>query len=382
MHRILVTGGAGFIGSHTCDRLLERGYEVRVFDALQARVHPHGWPAYLPQEVEKIVGDVRDADALGKALDGVDGVVHLAAYQDYMPDFSTYFAVNTVSTALLFELIVARRLPVRKIVLASSQSVYGEGRYRCAEHEVVHPPSRTEAQLAQRQWELSCPACGGCLEPLPLVEDDSLHPHTAYGISKYALELAALNLGRRYEIPVTNMRYSIVQGTRNSFYNAYSGVARIFTLRLLHDRPPVVYEDGRQQRDYVFVGDVARANVLALEEDAADFQSYNVAGQRMTTVLEVAELLSRLCGKPEIAAQVSGEYRFGDTRHTVSSWEAIGRLGWRPEAVLEDFLGDYVEWVRQQPNLADFYARSEKTMRSAGVIRQATADAPEPGAAS
>jgi len=371
LKRILVTGGAGFIGSHTADCLLQRGYDVRIFDSLQQRVHPHGWPDYLDPGIDKVVGDVRDADTLLKALDGVDGIIHLAAYQDYMPDFSTYFAVNTVSTALLFELIVGNNLPIQKIVSASSQSVYGEGRYECSACGEIHPPSRPEEQLARGDWENLCPTCGQVVSPLPLVETAPVQPHTAYGISKYALELTSLNLGRKYEIPVANMRYSIVQGTRNSFYNAYSGVARIFTLRLLHDQPPVVYEDGLQQRDYVSVHDVARANVLALEDERANFRNFNAAGQKMTTVLEVARLLTRLCGKQQIEPQVSGEYRFGDTRHTVSSWEAIGSLGWRPERAMEDFLAEYVEWVGQQPNLEDFYARSQDAMRSAGVIRKA-----------
>lgn len=371
LKRILVTGGAGFIGSHTVDVLLQRGYDVRIFDSLQDRVHPHGWPAYVPSDVEKIVGDVRDADALGRALEGVDGVIHLAAYQDYMPDFSTYFAVNTVSTALLFELIVGRNLPVQKIVSASSQSVYGEGRYQCAACGEFAPPSRSEAQLARGEWDIRCAACNAAATPLPLIESATVHPHTAYGISKYALEMTTLNLGRKYDIPVANMRYSIVQGTRNSFFNAYSGVARIFTLRLLHEQPPVVYEDGLQQRDYVSVHDVARANVLALEDERANYRNFNAAGQKMTTVLEVARLLTDLCQRPDIEPEVSGEYRFGDTRHTVSSYEALGSLGWRPERAMETFLAEYVDWVRQQPNLDDFYARSQKAMRSAGVIRRA-----------
>ncbi|MDP6778870.1 MAG: NAD-dependent epimerase/dehydratase family protein [Candidatus Latescibacteria bacterium] len=371
MNRILVTGGAGFIGSHTVDELLRRGYQVRVLDALQERVHPRGWPDYLPPAVERMVGDVRDADAMRRALDGIDGVVHLAAYQDYMPDFSTYFAVNTVGTALLFELIVEAGLPVRKIVLASSQSVYGEGRYECGACEVVYPDPRSQEQLAAGRWEVCCPECGAQTEPLPLTERDELHPHTAYGISKQDLEATALRLGRRYGIPVANMRYSIVQGTRNSFYNAYSGVARIFTLRLLHDQPPVIYEDGQQRRDYVHVADVARANVLALEDDRADFRCFNVAGQGSTTVREVADMLARICDKTRTEAELPGEYRLGDTRHTVSSWEAIGELGWRPQTGPEVFLRDYVDWVRQQPNLADFYAHSQSRMKAAGVIQRA-----------
>ena len=377
MKNVLVTGGAGFIGSHTVDLLLRRGCEVRVYDALQERVHPRGWPAHLPAGIDRVRGDVRDAEALRRALQGIDGVVHLAAYQDYMPDFGTYFAVNAVGTALLFEAIVSGRLPVRKIVLASSQAVYGEGSYRCGACGTVHPPARSREQLARGDWEVRCPSCGGPAEPLPLTEELPPHPHTAYGISKYSLEMTALSLGRRYGIPVTNMRYSIVQGRRNSFYNAYSGVARIFTLQLLHGRAPVVYEDGRQRRDYVHVEDVARANLLALEDDRTDFTSLNVAGGRTTTVLEVARMLSAICGRERLEPEVSGEYRLGDARHTVSSGERIGRLGWRPASPPEEFLRDYVEWVRQQPDLGEFYARSRRRMRAAGVIGRAAAAAAE-----
>jgi len=369
MKRILVTGGAGFIGSHTVDLLIGRGYEIRILDSLQERVHPRGWPPYLPAGAERIRGDVRDRAAWEKTLEGIDGVIHLAAYQDYMPDFSTFFHVNTVSVALLYEQIVAQRLPVRKVVLASSQAVYGEGKYCCAEHGVAYPPSRPAERLASGQWELPCPRCGRPMEPLPLTED-AANPHTPYGIAKYAAELASFNLGRKYGIPTVNLRYSIVQGARNSFYNAYSGICRIFTLRLLHDRPPVCYEDGKQLRDYVHVGDVARANLLALEDGRADFQAFNVAGQKGTTVLEYARLVARATGK-EIEPLISGDYRFGDTRHTVSSWAALGELGWRPETALEDVIDEYVAWVRQQPGLADFYEESEKKMRTAGIIRRA-----------
>lgn len=364
---VLVTGGAGFIGSHTVDELLSKGYAVRVFDSLQERVHPRGWPAYLPSEVDKVRGDVRNRNELRKALDGVSAVFHLAAYQDYMPDFSTFIDVNTLSTALLFELIVADKLPVRKIVLASSQSVYGEGRYRCPEHGTFFPAARGETQLSKGEWEITCPSCGSVGES-QVFDEATTNPHTAYGISKYALELLALNLGRKYDIPVANMRYSIVHGPRNSFYNAYSGIARIFTLRLLHDKPPICYEDGQQRRDYVYVGDVARANVLALEDERADFRSFNVAGRGPTTVAEYARLLTTTCGV-DIEPIISGEYRYGDTRHTVSSWQALGVLGWEPRTPLQTIAREYVDWVRQQDDLDEYYAGSEAAMRDAGILR-------------
>ena len=369
MKRILVTGGAGFIGSHTVDRLLTQGYQVRILDALQERVHPHGWPSYISPAVECIQGDVQNRSDFLKALKDVQGVLHLAAYQDYMPDFSTFFQVNTVSTALLFELIVEHNLPIEKVVLASSQAVYGEGKYHCSEHGTVYPESRSAAQLARGAWEIECPHCQASLVPLSITED-TVKPHTAYGISKYALELAAHNLGRKHNIPTVCMRYSIVQGPRNSFYNAYSGICRIFTLRLLHGHPPICYEDGLAQRDYVFVGAVARANILVLEDPRANYQSYNVAGQKSTTVLDYAHLLSKACGN-NISPLISGEYRFGDTRHTVSSATPLKALGWKPETPLETIIEQYLEWVQEQPDLEDFYSASIQKMKAANIIRQA-----------
>jgi len=202
--RVLVTGGAGFIGSHTVDLLLACGYKVRVLDSLQPRVHPHGKPDYLPSSVDFHHGEVENREHLLAALQGVDFVLHLAAYQDYMPDFSRFLHVNAESTALLYELILAARLPVRKVVVAASQAVAGEGKYQCAEHGVIHPGPRPIEQLERGDWEVHCPHCGAYLTPLPIDEATS-NPHTAYGISKFAVEMLALNLGRRYGVPSTSV---------------------------------------------------------------------------------------------------------------------------------------------------------------------------------
>lgn len=367
--KVLVTGGAGFIGSHTVDLLLEKGHSVRILDNLQERVHRKGKPAYIPDDIEFLAGDVRDKGVLDRALQGVDYIFHLAAYQDYMPDFSTFFQVNTVSTALLYELIVEKKYPVQKIVLASSQAVYGEGKYECDGHGVVYPGPRPLGQLLRQEWELMCPTCGRILRHMK-IDEGVVNPHTAYGISKYALEMAAFNLGRKYGIPTVAMRYSIVLGPRNSFYNAYSGACRIFTTRLLHDRAPIVYEDGNQLRDYVYVGDVARANVLVLERDEANGQAFNVGGQKGTTVLELARIVVSKCGK-DIKPEVPGEFRFGDTRHTVSDSSKLRSLGWEPLTLLEKTVEEYVEWVRSQPDLEEYYAEAERMMKAKDVIRKA-----------
>ncbi|HJQ69087.1 MAG TPA: NAD-dependent epimerase/dehydratase family protein [Blastocatellia bacterium] len=367
MKRVLVTGGAGFIGSHTVDLLLERGYEVRILDSLQPRVHPRGKPDYLPREAEFIQGDVANRDDLGRALRGVSSVIHLAAYQDYLPDFSRFIHTNTESSALLFELIVENNLAVEKIVFASSQSVSGEGRYSCSEHGVVYPEPRSIDQLSRADWEVKCPSCGEEMTPL-LIDEKTVHPHTAYAISKYAIELLANSLGRRYKIPTACMRYTYVQGTRNSFYNAYSGIARRFALRLLNGLPPICYEDGKQLRDYVNVKDIARANLLVMEDEGANYRVFNAGGGRAVTVLEFAEIMVK-----EFAADleplVPGEFRLGDTRHTISDNAALNALGWEPAIPVEHNVSQYVAWMREQKNTAEYLEEAERVMRAQGVVQ-------------
>src|SRR3990167_10988567 len=296
--KVLVTGGAGFIGSHTVDLLLEKGYHVKVLDMLQPRVHPFGKPKYMGPEVEFIQGDVADKNVLSKAMEGVEGIFHLAAYQDYMTDFSNFIRTNTLSTALFLEIIVEKKLNIKKIVLASSQSVYGEGKYNCKDHGIQYPDSRSIMQLENSDWEMYCPqsGCKKYLEPV-LIDEAVTNPFTAYGISKEALERLAAKLGKRYSIPTVSMRYSIVQGPRNSFFNAYSGVCRIFTLRLINDKSPVIYEDGKQLRDYVHVLDVAAANVLAFENPKCNHSALNVGGITGTNLLDYTKVLIKVAGK-------------------------------------------------------------------------------------
>jgi dTDP-L-rhamnose 4-epimerase len=367
--KVLVTGGAGFIGSHTVDLLLQKGHTVRVLDALTPPVHRDGrMPDYLPREVEFMRGDVRDRAAWERALDGMDAVYHFAAYQDYLPDFSKFFHVNAVSTALLYEIIVEKRLPIQKIIVASSQSVYGEGKYHCATDGIQYPGQRPAEQLAQRHWEPRCPVCG---RPIKSEHTDEavVNPHNAYAMSKHAEEMIALNLGRRYRIPAVGMRYSITQGPRQSFRNAYSGVLRIFAMQILAGERPTVYEDGRQLRDYVYVGDVARANLLALEDSRADYQAFNVGAGRAWTVLEFARLMAHAAGRDDLEPLVPGEYRFGDTRHIVSDISKLRALGWTPQGAPEQSAREYLAWAQAQPDFRNTTAEARAHMQKVGAVR-------------
>jgi dTDP-L-rhamnose 4-epimerase len=367
--RVLVTGGAGFIGSHTVDRLVERGYEVRVLDSLERPVHQSDAPpAWLSRSAEFVRGDVTRREDLLAALEGVEAVFHLAAYQDYLPDFSRFFRVNAAGTALLYELVVERRLPVRKIVVASSQAVYGEGRHRCPDGRIVYPSMRPEEQLRRGAFELRCPETGAPTQWLP-TDESRVNPQNPYALSKHAQEQIAIQLGRRYEIPSVAMRYSIVQGPRQSFTNAYSGACRVFCLAMHLGRVPPIYEDGRQVRDFVNIHDVVDANLLALEDPRADYRVLNVGGGRPYRVLEFAEIAARAFGR-EVELAPGGSYRFGDTRHIVSDVAQLRGLGWEPRRTAEDSVAEYRDWLRGLSGVDDVLARAEARMRELGVVRE------------
>src|SRR5262245_24396750 len=324
--KVLVTGGAGFIGSHTCDRLVELGHEVVVLDALMPPVHPNPRAAHLRSEIDFYRGDVRNRDLLTNLLRRVDAVYHFAAYQDYLPEFSRFSDVNVVSTALLYEIIVAEHLELARVVVASSQAAMGEGLYRCAVDGEQLPGMRPERALAAGQWEIPCPQCGGPMAMQPTPESIS-NPQNAYGMSKLGQEMVAVNLGRRYGIPTVALRYSIVQGPRQSVYNAYSGACRIFCLSYLQGIAPTLYEDGLMLRDYVNIDDVVDANVLVLDDDRAAGRVFNVGGGRALTTREFADVVMRQYGSTN-AGVVTGEFRFGDTRHIFSDISSLRTLGW------------------------------------------------------
>jgi len=369
--RILVTGGAGFIGSHTCDRLLEQGHDVVILDALTQPVHRGGRPAYLSPGADFYQGDVRNRDLLANLLRRVDAVYHFAAHQDYLPDFSRFSDVNVVSTALLYEIIVAERLDLARVVVASSQSAMGEGLYLCPADGEQVPAMRAEEALAAGRWDIPCPVCGGPLHMQETPERIS-NPQNPYGMSKLGEEMVAVNLGRRYGIPTVALRYSIVQGPRQSVYNAYSGACRIFCLSYLLGVPPTLYEDGGAIRDFVNIDDVVDANLLVLDDERAAGRVFNVGGGHAVTTREFADVVMRQYGSREPAV-VTGEYRFGDTRHIVSDISALRALGWEPKRTPADSVAAYAEWLRGMDGLDGVLAEANARMRALGVVRKAGA---------
>ena len=349
--KILVTGGAGFIGSHLVDALVAAGHRVRVLDSLDPQVHGPGAtrPAHLHAKAELIVGDVRDRAAVARALDGVEVVFHEAAavgVGQSMYQIEHYVSVNAVGAAVLLEGIVERRSQFRKVVVASSMSIYGEGLYRAPDGRLVHPPLRTEADLAARRFELIETWEGADPARHPRGEAAPAHLDLRHHQARPRGDVP--RRGQAYGIPVVALRYFNVYGPRQALSNPYTGVVAIFSSRLLNRRPPLVYEDGRQTRDFVHVSDIVQANLLALEKSAADGRIYNVGTGRATSVLDVAETLSELLdyGDPP---EVLGKYRAGDIRHCVADISRIQReLGYRPKVAFTEGLRELLAWLRTQ----------------------------------
>ncbi len=372
---ILVTGGAGFIGSHTVDALLAKGHNVRILDNLQKPVHLKGMPTWVPAEAEFVLGDVRNKADWEKCLRGIDAIYHLAAYQDYLPDFSTFMHVNAVSTSLMYEVIQEKGLDLKKIIIASSQFVQGEGLYRCAEcDQLLGPTMRSERQLADGVWEQICPECDNQLE-WQWTEETYTSPPNAYAMSKQSQEIQGMTFGRRYDIPSVALRYSIVQGPRQSFYNAYSGACRIFALNYYFDKAPTAYEDGLQCRDFVNIHDVVRANLLVLDDEKADYQVLNVGGGKPYTIIEFAEIVrlevEKYKDSPLTSAEIPNLYRFGDTRNACSNTDKIKQLGWQPQNTPQDSVADYVKWLYEQDNVEDILDYANNVMKNSNVVRSA-----------
>jgi dTDP-L-rhamnose 4-epimerase len=353
---VLVTGGAGFIGSHLVDALTADGHRVRVFDNLEPQVHgllreSEEWPEYSHPDAEYILGDVRDRNALVKAMRGIDVVFHQAAMVGVgqsMSQVERYVDVNSRGTAVLLDIIIndnSIRDRLRKIIVASSMSIYGEGKYDCSEHGAVFPRYRTVGQLALQDWELHCPLCDRNVWPRPTDEDVPLEPMSIYAISKKDQEELSLVTGRAYQIPVIALRYFNTYGPRQALSNPYTGVAAIFSSRLLNGKAPVIFEDGLQTRDFVHVSDIVQANRLAMESAEMDYLALNVGSGRPVTILEVAEALGeRLLADTQ--PKIIGEYRAGDIRHCYSDISKISRYEYETKVSLFEGLSELAAWYK------------------------------------
>jgi dTDP-L-rhamnose 4-epimerase len=369
--RVLVTGGAGFIGSHLVDALLARGYAVRVLDNLLDQVHPSGTARFLAPQAELQVGDLRDRAAVDRALDGVSVVWHqggMVGNGQSMYDIRRYVDVNAVGTATLLEAMLARRAQFRRLVVASSMVVYGDGAYRCPSHGRIGRVTRPLERLRRAAWEPVCLACGQEVAPVPTPEDHPREPTSPYGISKRDQEELALVLGRTHGLPTIALRYLNTYGSRQSLGNPYTGVAAIIATRLLNGRRPVIFEDGRQRRDFVHVSDVVRANLAAAEApEAACYQAYNVGTGRSVTVLELARLIAEGLGAdPDVTP--SGEFRAGDIRHCYADVSRTGaQLGWAAERSLESGMGELLTWAGgESPH--DLTERANAELRARRLI--------------
>lgn len=369
--KVLVTGGAGFIGSHTIDYLLERGHEVRILDALIPQVHGANAqrPSYLDPRAELFVGRVEDPVAVKKSLDGVDSVIHLAAavgVGQSMYQIVDYCRTNNLGTAVLWQAIVDNKLRLNSLVVASSMSAYGEGLYRTFDGKVCTPGLRGESQLETGDWEHRSPD-GRLLIPVPTNESKSLAPTSIYAINKKDQEEMCLCLGKAYGIPTTALRLFNVFGSRQALSNPYTGVAAIFCGRLLNDRNPLVFEDGLQKRDFVHVKDVARAFVMAAEHPVPG-ETINIGSGSDITVLEIAEVLARELGK-DIGPQVVGKFRQGDIRHCFADiTRARQLLGWSPTTTFKEGVPELVSWVKEQRGAEDGVDSAWAELKARGLL--------------
>jgi dTDP-L-rhamnose 4-epimerase len=370
---ILVTGGAGFIGSFLVDALLQRGHRVRIYDALVPQVHgpERTPPSYLNTGAELVKGDVRDRETLSKALRDVDVVFHLAAavgVGQSMYQIQYYTEANTLGGAVLLDLLANTPHRVRKMVVASSMSVYGEGKYECTECGSVHPRLRTEAQLRARDWEMRCPHCGRTVSPMPTDESKPLLPTSIYAITKRDHEEMFLSTGLAYGIPAVALRFFNTYGPRQALSNPYTGVMAIFSARLLNGLSPIVYEDGRQLRDFVHVSDIVQGLLLAMERPEADYQVLNLGTGAPISVAQIAELLCEHLTGGGVRPEIRHQFRAGDIRHCYADLtRARDTLGYAPRITLEEGLAGLLAWVKGQ-SVADGFGQVDEELAVRSLV--------------
>src|SRR5881396_2680690 len=370
MKRTLVTGAAGLIGSHVVDLLVREGWLVRALDNLEPQTHRCVRPTWVNKRAEFVEGDLRDHDTITAALDRIDFVFHQAAYGGYMPEITKFVHVNSLGTAQMLEVIREKNLPIKKIIVASSQAVYSEGAGECPKHGLVFPSVRPIEQLYNGDWQVHCPLCGAITKSVPTPENAPVGGETVYGLTKVDQERLVLLWGKQVGISTVALRYSCTYGPRQSIFNPYTGVIAIFCTRLLNGLPPVLYEDGEQTRDFSFVEDVARANLLAVETDRLDGLAVNIGSGRGIPIREIAEQLSDIL-KIDIAPEINGEFRPGEMRHLTSDTTLARSAGYEPNIDLTTGIERYLDWIRLQCDVRDYFSEAETILRSKGIVHRA-----------
>ncbi|MBL7196679.1 MAG: NAD-dependent epimerase/dehydratase family protein [Candidatus Omnitrophica bacterium] len=370
--KALVTGGAGFIGSHLVDTLLEKSHRVRVIDNLEPQVHGRSGrkPLYLSSEAEFIKADINNKSALKRALKGVEVIFHMASavgVGQSMYQIRKYTYANDVGTANLLELITQTKNKVKKIVVSSSMSIYGEGRYRCPRCGDFYPEQRSSKQIQKRLWEMRCPKCNKESVPFPTNEDKPLFPQSIYAINKSSQEQMCLAIGSAYKIPTVALRYFNAYGSRQSLSNPYTGVLAIFSCRVLNNKPPIIFEDGLQSRDFIHVKDIVKANILAMEKKQADYEVFNIGTGLRTTLVKLADVLIKAIN-PKLKMQITNKFREGDTRHCFADITKIKKkLGFSPGVKLERGLKDLLDWLKTQ-KARDKISKMNLELKKRGLV--------------
>ncbi len=370
--RALVTGGAGLIGSHIVDLLIREGWTVRILDNLEPQTHKRGKPEWVNPAAEFRQGNVQDYETMLDVLQGIDVVFHEAAYGGYMPEMAKYVLVNSFGTAQMLEIIRDERLPIRKVVVASSQAVYSEGAANCPDHGAVVPLLRPAEQLRNGDFTVHCPVCGKATTSIPTLESTPGGGETVYALTKVDQERLVLLWGKQTGTPTVALRYSCTYGPRQSLFNPYTGVIAIFCTRLLNGQPPIMYEDGGQTRDLCFVEDIARANLLVATTEAVDGLAVNVGSGRATSVRDLARIIAEQLGV-DLEPLARGEFRPGEIRSLISDISRIRAIGYEPQVSIEQGIARYVEWIKTQGSVEDYFSKAEAGLREKGIVQSVRA---------
>ncbi|WHY00003.1 SDR family NAD(P)-dependent oxidoreductase [Neobacillus sp. DY30] len=377
LKNVLITGGAGFIGSSLALKLLDKGYEVTVLDNLSPQIHGEDGISSelflkIRDKVTFIKGDVVNSDDWRKALKGQDVVVHLAAETgtgQSMYEINKYIDVNVKGTSNLLDILTNEEHQVKKIVVAASRAIYGEGMYHCTEHGTVYPVERTEADMSKGDFEVKCPICNRDVEVMATTEETKIHPTSVYGITKQVQEQMCMVVGKSLNIPVVGYRYQNVYGPGQSLKNPYTGILSIFSTIIKNNNNINIFEDGLESRDFVFIDDIVDATILGIEKEEANFESFNVGTGVPTTVIEVANVLKEKY-QSDTEIQISGNFRLGDIRHNFADLTKIKeKLGFTPKVSFEEGISKFVDWVNQQEVVEDRYQKSIEEMKKKGLYK-------------